>query len=78
MNDRANKTKQTTNKNQVRIERGIKGLMSGVFMKNFHNQYYDQVWLYEHIKRKMLPLSLRKFAKDKQDNFVQKMSNLNI
>ena len=30
-------------KNEVRMERGIKGLTSGVFMQNFHNQYYDQV-----------------------------------
>jgi len=29
-------------KNDVRMERGIKGLTSGVFMQNFHNQYYDQ------------------------------------
>ena len=32
-------------KNDVRMERGIKGLTSGVFMQNFHNQYYDQVRL---------------------------------
>ena len=32
-------------KNEVRMERGIKGLTSGVFMQNFHNQYYDQVRL---------------------------------
>ena len=70
------KQKKTTNNNQVRIERGIKGLMSGVFMKNFHNQYYDQVWLYKRIKRKTLPLGLRKFAKEKQDNFVHKLSNV--
>ena len=68
--------KKTTNNNQVRIERGIKGLMSGVFMKNFHNQYYDQVWLYKRIKRKTLKLGLRKFAKEKQDNFVHKLSNV--
>ena len=33
-------------KNDVRMERGIKGLTSGVFMQNFHNQYYDQVGLF--------------------------------
>ena len=70
------KQKKTTNNNQVRIERGIKGLMSGVFMKNFHNQYYDQVWLYKRIKRETLPLGLRNFAKEKQDNFVHKLSNV--
>ena len=32
-------------KHEVRMERGIKGLTSGVFMQNFHNQYYDQVRL---------------------------------
>ena len=50
--------------------------MSGVFMKNFHNQYYDQVWLYKQKKRKTLPLGLEKFAKEKQDNFFDKMSNV--
>ena len=76
MNDRANKTKQTTNNDQVRIERGIKGLMSGVFMKNFHNQYYDQVGLYKRVKRMTLPSGLRKFPKEKQDNLFHKLSNV--
>ena len=30
-------------KNDVKWERGIKGLTSGVFMDNFYSQYYDQV-----------------------------------
>ena len=30
-------------KNEVKWERGIKGLTSGVFMDNFYSQYYDQV-----------------------------------